>query len=96
MIIHSSLTGEFHTQTLKCTQFSTRGVKAESIYEYTRSREKVGATYVSICTINESIIVDGDLNLGTRTIAEIDCDWTPSCYTKGSGKRFNQRKRSFE
>jgi len=79
-------TGQFTTKTLKCTQSSARGVKAESIFEYERNNERVGDRIISLCAIKESIVVDGDLNLGTRRLSEIDCDWIPSCYKEATKK----------
>jgi len=73
-------TGQFTTKTLKCTESSARGVKAERVFEYERNNERVGDRIISLCAIKESIVVDGDLNLGTRRLSEIDCDWIPSCY----------------
>ena len=73
---------------MKCTESSARGVKAERVFEYERNNERVGDRIISLCAIKESIVVDGDLNLGTRRLSEIDCDWIPSCYeeiTKKSG-----------
>ena len=73
---------------MKCSESSARGVKAERVFEYERNNERVGDRIISLCAIKESIVVDGDLNLGTRRLSEIDCDWVPSCYeevTKKSG-----------
>ena len=78
--------GQFTTKTLKCTQSSARGVKAERVFEYERNNERVGDRIISLCAIKESIVVDGNLNLGTRRLSEIDCDWIPSCYEEATKK----------
>jgi len=78
--------GQFTTKTLKCTETSARGVKAERVFEYERNNERVGDRIISLCAIKESILVDGDLNLGSRRLSEIDCDWVPSCYEEVTKK----------
>ena len=71
---------------MKCSESSARGVKAERVFEYERNNERVGDRIISLCAIKESILVDGDLNLGSRRLSEIDCDWIPSCYEKVTKK----------
>jgi len=74
------VSGQVSSQTLKCTHLSSTGIKAVRTFEYIRNEQRIGTELISTCAISESILVDEELDLGTRTIAEIDCNWKPSCY----------------
>jgi len=78
------VSGQVSSQTLKCTHLSSTGIKAVRTFEYIRNEQRIGTELISTCSISESILVNDighwTLDLGTRIIAEIDCNWTPLCY----------------
>ena len=68
---------------------SSTGIKAVRTFEYLRNEQRIGTELISTCAISESILVNEELDLGTRTIAEIDCNWTPSCYKENQNNSGN-------
>ena len=73
---------------------SSTGIKAVRTFEYLRNDQRIGTELISTCAISESILVDEELDLGTRTIAEIDCNWTPSCYKENQNNSGNMHDKT--